>query len=236
MPHLPFSFPAQLNIRAIIYRKGRINGIPRALRRQGPLQRAFYNLDPSEVNVDESPTNVPGNGDDSGGIPPRCRVRNRRGRESVEQRSTGPADSVGEGLGGEQLAAGQPGRDVAARGREAQRALERLREQREQRRLSLPDDDAFREGFPACWYWFTTQQWTDGRKRQPCTLSVKLSSGGWTFTITDPELRCSKSGFALTWDEIPDRLESLILDDDVPWKTYKEATLKPIKKEPGQGG
>jgi hypothetical protein len=67
-------------------------------------------------------------------------------------------------------------------------------------------------------------------------VTIRMSSGGWSFTINDPVLRVSKSGLALTWREIPQELEALILDDMRPWKAFKDALPIAGSKKTGQGG
>jgi hypothetical protein len=63
-----------------------------------------------------------------------------------------------------------------------------------------------------------------------------MSSGGWSFTVNDPVLRVSKTGFSPTWEEIPSEVEVCILDDTRPWKAFKEALPIPGTKKAEQGG
>jgi hypothetical protein len=103
--------------------------------------------------------------------------------------------------------------------------VEALLAQLESGEMALPDDQAFREDYPLLWEFMTRQWWEPGRGRAPGSLSLKLTSGCWQITITDPQGRASKSTTAARAADILLSAECVLADASVPWRSFKKAAL-----------
>lgn len=181
--------------------------------------------------MNDATSGVPGDGGDSGPNSPAGGLRHRGGRKQAD---LGPGQQPG------QLPARQR-EDLPAGGSTAARIVDRMqtaaeranqqRKQRERLILSLPDDAGFPEHYPGLWWYLTEQVWDDRRKRTPCSLTVRLISGGWAVTLTDSDLSQSLTVNVLTWAEMLPELEKAISDPDRLWKQYKDPRLNKDRKK-----
>jgi hypothetical protein len=87
----------------------------------------------------------------------------------------------------------------------------------------LPDDEAFRKGFPSLWEVLTPQRITAGGKkwdRKAPALSIQMDNGGWRIVVRDNDLQMSMSVYALTFDALVPALE-LAVNDPRGWVTFR---------------
>ncbi len=103
--------------------------------------------------------------------------------------------------------------------------VEDLLRQLESGEMQLPDDPAFKEDYPLLWEFMTRQWWEPDRGRAPGSLSLKLSSGCWQITVTDPQGRASKTTTAQRVTEILLSAECVLADASVPWRSFKKPAL-----------
>jgi len=109
--------------------------------------------------------------------------------------------------------------------------IDQLLQQLEAGEMPLPNDSSFKEDYPLLWEFMTRQWWEPGRGRAPGSISVKLTSGCWQVTVTDPQGRASKSTTAARAADILLSAECVLADAGVPWRSFKKHALtkKPTK-------
>lgn len=103
--------------------------------------------------------------------------------------------------------------------------LDDLLRQRESGEMALPSDGQLEGQCPNLWEFLTRQWWEPGRGRAPGSVTIRLASGCWQVSITDPQAKCTKTAVSLLWSDIPTVLEALLSDVNVPWKPFAKAQL-----------
>jgi len=95
-----------------------------------------------------------------------------------------------------------------------------------------PTDQAVEEACPNLWEMLTQDKWADGSDRILPVLQIERVSGGYKASLQDHALLIKKTAMVGTLAEVPAALERALIDQDVPWETFKSYRNKQGPKVP----
>ncbi len=101
------------------------------------------------------------------------------------------------------------------------RRLEELAKAVAERRMNPPDDPEVEKAAPFVWEMLTIDTWGDGSERIMPQLVIERVPGGYKIVLKDDSLCIRKSALATHWCDLLTALEAALVDDELPWETFK---------------
>ena len=114
------------------------------------------------------------------------------------------------------------------------RQLEALAKMVAERRMNPPDDPEVQKIAPFLWEMLTIDAWGDGSERIMPQIVVERVPGGYKVTLKDDSLCIRKSALVLHWADLVAGLEAALVDDALPWETFKSYRNRQGPKVPGE--
>lgn len=93
-------------------------------------------------------------------------------------------------------------------------------------------DDQAKESLPALWEMLTVTQVGRDLVRTPARLSIAGLVGGFAVTISDPDLKRSKSISVVNLADALQAIDQAIADNSIPWRQWGKGEPQLRKRRP----
>jgi len=112
------------------------------------------------------------------------------------------------------------------------RLIDELQQMVAARVTTPPTDPEVEEHCPFLWQMLTFDKWADGSERMLPVIKIERVSGGYKVTLQDDALCIKKSAMCQTLAGCPAALEKALVDQELPWESFKSYKNKQGPKVP----
>jgi len=114
------------------------------------------------------------------------------------------------------------------------RLIEQLQQMVAAHVVRPPDDPEVEAACPNLWEMVTIDKWGDGTDRMLPQLVIERIDGSYKITLKDHSLCIQKSAVANRLQDLPAALEKALVDQEMPWESFKSYRNKQGAKVPEQ--
>lgn len=114
------------------------------------------------------------------------------------------------------------------------RLIEKLAAMVAEKAVMPPSDADVEKIAPNLWEMLTLDKWGDGTERLLPQIVIERVPGGYRATLKDDSLCIRKSALVNRLADVPAALEAVLVDEGIPWETFKSYRNRGGPKVPGE--